>query len=129
MKLTFSNLLTILLVASAFVAVLVFALGQIQTNNDEYQSYIKYSTSKLSLGYDYSCDQSVYGLFVNLTNSGHKTIDNFQVSVTNELCVGGVPSLPVALNSGQSIQFYVYTTEQNGTLSITGNNTNLFIRF
>lgn len=124
-----ANVLTILLIIVASAGVLAFVLGQIQFDNDAYQSNIEYMFSRLSPSYDYSCDENVYGLSVSLKNNGDKMVQDLQVSVTNELCVGAIPPLPSSLNQNQSIQFYVYTTQENGTLSVTGNNTNLFIRF
>jgi hypothetical protein len=128
-KLKLGNVLTIVVVITACVAILGFALGQIQYNNEEYQSYIKYSFTRIALKYDYSCDENVYGLYLNLVNNGDRIVQDFQVSVTNALCVGSVPPLPNSLNPGQSVKFYVYTTAPNGTITVTGNNTNLFIRF
>ena len=128
-RMKLSNVLTLIVIASVALAVLGFALGQIQLSKEEYQSNIKYQFSRISLRYDYSCDESVYGLFLTLQNKGNKTVQNLQISVTNELCVGSIPPLPTVLNPGQSIQFYVYTTVANGTVSISGNNTDLFIQF
>ncbi len=128
-KIKLGNVLTVIVIALACVAVLIVALGQFQYDREEYQSYIKYTFTRQYLQYDYSCDQSVYGLYIVLTNSGDKTVQNLQVSVTNGLCVGAIPPLPSALNASQSIQFYVYTTVPNGTVTVTGNNTDLSIGF
>jgi hypothetical protein len=128
-SLKLSNVLTIVVVVSAAIAILGFALGQIQYDNEQYQANIRYQFTRISLRYDYSCDENVYGLYVNLQNNGSKIVQNLQVSVTNELCVGSIPPLPGTLDPGQSIQFYVYTTEPNGTITVSGNNTEVFIRF
>jgi hypothetical protein len=123
------NILTLIVIASVALAALGLALGQIQLSKEEYQSNIKYQFSRIPLRYDYSCGENVFGLFITLQNNGKKTVQNLQVSVTNELCVGSIPPLPNILNPGQSIQFYVYTTVANGTVSVSGNNTDLFIQF
>jgi len=123
------RVLTVVLVVMTSAALVIIVLGQMELSSDEYQSNISYSLSRVALKYDYSCEENVYGLYLNLTNLGTKIVQNFQVSVTNELCVGSVPPLPSYLNPGQSLQFYLYTTSPNGTISVTGNNTNLFINF
>jgi hypothetical protein len=128
-NLKLSNVLTIIVVVSAALAVLGFALGQIQFDNEQYQADINYQFTRISLRYDYSCDENVFGLYVTLQNNGDKIVQNLQVGVTNELCVGSIPPLPGALNPGQSIKFYVYTTEPNGTITVSGNNTDVYIRF
>ena len=124
-----SNVLTIIVVVSAAIAVLGFVLGQIQFDQEQYQANIKFQFTRISLKYDYSCDENVYGLYVILQNTGNKIVQNFEVSVTNALCVGSVPPLPSALDPGQSIKFYVYSTEPNGTVTVSGNNTDVYIRF
>jgi hypothetical protein len=129
MKFKLGNLLSIILVVIACSAVAVIALGQVLQNEDAYQSNIRYSFTRLYLNYDYSCDENVYGLYVDIINGGNKMVQNLSVSVTNELCVGSIPPLANALDAGQSIKFYIYTTEPNGTVSVTGNNTDLVIRF
>jgi hypothetical protein len=123
------NVLTVTLVAFACIAVFGVALGQIQISGEEYQSNISYSFTRLSLMYDYSCDQNVYGLHVFLKNNGVKSVQNLEVAITNALCVGSIPPLATSLSQGQSIQFYLYTTVPNGTITVTGNNTDLFIHF
>jgi hypothetical protein len=128
-SLNLGTVLTIILVASACITVLGFLLGQIQFNREEYQSEMRYSFTRIPLRYDYSCDEDVYGLYVNLSNNGSKMVQGLQASITNALCVGGTPPLPSVLKPNQSIQFYVYSTEQNGTLTVSGNNTDVFIRF
>ena len=128
-SLKLSNVLTIIVVVSAALTVLGFALGQIQFDNEQYQANIQYQFTRISLRYDYSCDENVFGLYVALQNTGDKIVQNLQVSVTNELCVGSIPPLPSTLDSGQSIKFYVYSTEPNGTVTVSGNNTYVYIRF
>ena len=122
------TLLTAILIVFASASILLIALGQVQQSRDEYRS-IEYSFTRIALRYDYSCDESVYGLSVILSNNGEKLVQNLDVSVTNGLCVGSVPPLPSFLNPGQSIQFYIYSSSPNGTISVTGNNTDLLIHF
>jgi hypothetical protein len=128
-KLKLGNVLTILLILVVASTVIVLVLGQVEQNANEYQSYIKFSYSRLYLTYDYSCDQNVYGLYLTLTNAGSKMVSNFSVSVSNALCVGSVPPLPSTFYPSQSLKFYVYSADQNGTVSIMGNNTNLLVSF
>ena len=124
----FGKFLTITVVVLASFSILVIVLGQIEQSREEYQS-LGYSFTRIALRYDYSCDESVYGLSVDLSNNGEKLVQNLSVSVTNGLCVGSVPPLPGSLSPGQSIQFYIYTSAPNGTISVTGNNTDLLINF
>ena len=122
-----ATLLTVVLVVLASISIIVLMKEQSETSS-EYQS-ISYSFARISLRYDYSCDENVYGLYIGLTNNGSKFVQNLTVSVTNGLCVGSVPPLPSFLSQRQTIHFYVYTSSPNGTISVTGNNTDFSIRF
>jgi len=127
-SLKLGTILTAIVVVLASVSALLIVLGQVQENQDEYMS-VEYSFSRIALRYDYSCDENVYGLAITLTNNGTKLIQDFNVTITNGLCVGSVPPLPSLLSPGQSIQFYLYSSSPNGTVSVTGNNTDILIHF
>ena len=126
---SFSNILTLALIVLAISGTVVFVLGQNQFDSTEYASHIKYTFTRLSLRYDYSCDQNVYGLFLILKNAGSKNVENLSIAVSDELCVGSIPPIQTELRSNQSVDLYIYSTAPNGTVSVTGNDTNLFIRF
>ena len=64
-----------------------------------------------------------------ITNTGDENVVNLSASITDPLCVGGFPMLPPTLKASSTISFYVQTTTSNGTLSISGNNTFVQIRF
>lgn len=113
----------------AISSVTLFVTVELIQSQMSYQSNLVYSLSKTTLDYDYSCDQQVYDLNLNLLNNGSKYVSNFEISVTNELCVGAVPPLPNVLNPHQKLSLDLYTTSLNGTITITGNNTVLLIRF
>src|SRR5579872_2938450 len=120
-KISLTTILTVILIVLASSSVFALVLGQNEFNGAEYQSNIKYSFTRISLRYDYSCDENVYGLYLNLTNTDPKSVENLSVGVTNELCVGSIPPTPSALLPDHSITLYIYTTSANGTVSITGN--------
>ncbi|MGI0078425.1 MAG: hypothetical protein ACRECH_02265 [Nitrososphaerales archaeon] len=96
---------------------------------DAYNMSIKYSVSKLPASYDFSCDEPVYGLYVVISNNGTKTVADFSVSISNPLCKAAVPPLSNALLPSQQAMFYVYSSQQDGTLTISGNNTLVEINF
>lgn len=127
--LRFGNILSVILIVIAASTAAVILLGQIGLNANEYQSEIKYSYSRVNLSYDYSCEENVFGLYLVVTNAGQKTVENLSVYVTNALCVGSVPPLTNTLYPNQSLKFYVYSSAQNGTVTIMGNNTDLLVRF
>lgn len=124
-----SNALTIIVVILTIGTVAVFMLGQSGLRREEYRSNLKYSYTREVPTYDYSCAENVYGLYVILTNTGAKIVDNLSVSITNPLCVGSVPPLPASLDPNQTIKLYLYSDFQNGTVTISGNNTDLQIAF
>lgn len=121
------RVLTILVVilALGFAATLIF------TNLEAQNQYgaLTYSVSKLSPEYDYSCDEPVYGLYVILSNNGSKAIADFSVSISNPLCKGAVPPLTNVLLPSQHLGLYLYSTQENGTLTVSGNNTMVEISF
>ena len=94
-----------------------------------YDGSIKYNVSKLPPGYDYSCDEPVYELYVVISNNGSKTVSDFAVSISNPLCKGAIPPLPGLFLPSQQIKFYAFSSVQNGTLTISGNNTMIQINF
>lgn len=124
-----SRVLTIALVLFAIVATGAAAYSYFTSTIYSYTPSVKYSISKISPEYDYSCSQPIQGIYVILDNSGAKSIQGFAVSVSNPLCKGAVPPLPSQLGGNASLKFYVYSTETNGTITVRGNNTLLQIKF
>ena len=94
-----------------------------------YGGYIKYTFSRLPASYDYSCDEPVYGLYIAISNNGTKSVSGFSVSISSPLCKGAIPVLSNALLPLQEIRFYVYSSQENGTITVSGNNTMISINF
>ena len=123
------RILTIILVVLIASTAVVLGIGYYQQVQAAYQSNLKYSFSRIVLQFDYSCDTNVTGLYLSLTNAGTKVVQDLNIQITNPLCVGAVPPLPSSLNASQTIKMYLYTTVPNGTITVTGNNTVLSIKF
>jgi hypothetical protein len=113
----------------AIAALLSVIYVQSYIAGNAYGASIKYTISRDQPGYDYSCDEPVYGIYVSLSNNGTKTVSYFSVAITNPLCAGSVPPLPSDLTQFQALKFYVYSTAPNGTVTISGNNTLVEIKF
>lgn len=124
-----SRVLTIALVLLTVGAIGAVAYSYYTSSLYSYTPNLKYRISKLSPQYDYSCSQPIQGIYVILDNSGQKSIQGFVVSVSNPLCKAAVPPLPSLLDENASLKFYVYSTETNGTITVSGNNTLLLIKF
>jgi hypothetical protein len=124
-----SKVLSILVVVLAVLAVSVIAYTQILLVRNSYNSKIEVSFSKSPVAYDYSCSSNDYQISFVIKNTGSKSVVGLSVSITNPDCNGGVPSLPPILNASSTISFDAQTTTENGTLSISGNNTFVQIRF
>ena len=119
-----------LVIVFAVLAVGTLLYSQYVTTSEAYGNSIVYNFGRESRSYDYTCNEPVYGIHVALLNNGTKTVSGFSVSVTNPLCNGAVPSnLPAQFPHAQTVAFYVYSTQQNGTVTISGNNTLVQIRF
>jgi len=116
-------------VAGAVIAFGGVVLGQVLQDTPNYGTELRYSLERIQLRYDYSCDENVYGLYLVLNNSGPKTVSSLSITLTNELCVGAIPSIPNTLSANESLKIYLYSTESNGTITISGNNTELNIGF
>ncbi|MDG6997449.1 MAG: hypothetical protein JRN52_16160 [Nitrososphaerota archaeon] len=123
------RVLTALLVVVAIAALALVVSSQVEQARIEYNISIEYSLSKQGGNFDYSCDEPFYSVFLRVSNNGSKVVNDFTISISNGLCKGAVPPLPSSLNSGQSIQIYLYTTKQNGTITISGNNTLIYVNF
>jgi hypothetical protein len=121
--------LTILVVAAAVAALTLVYFEQMEGIQQSYNSEIGFSVSKEQGSFDYSCDQPFYGLYLKVSNEGSKVVSDFSISITNPLCKGAVPPLPSELLPSHSIAIYLYSTEQNGTVTISGNNTMIFLKF
>jgi hypothetical protein len=126
---TLSRVLTIVLIFVAISATGTAAYSYYTSTSNSYSPNLKIRYSKLAPQYDYSCLQPIQGIYVVLNNSGDKSIQDFSVSVSNPLCKGAVPPLPSQLKENASLDFYVYSTETNGTITVSGNNTLLLVKF
>lgn len=124
-----SKFLTIALVILAIITVSVVSYNLIQSSKNSYNSEIKYSFSRSPLVYDFSCGENDYQIHFTITNIGEKNVEHISVTVTNPICVGGSPVVPASLNASSALDFYVQTTNPNGTLTISGNNTLVRVRF
>ncbi|MCL5068023.1 MAG: hypothetical protein M1368_06690 [Thaumarchaeota archaeon] len=119
-----------LVIVFALLAVGALVYSQYVTTSEAYGNSLVYNFSRETRSYDYTCDEPVYGIHVALLNNGTKTVSGFSVSVTNPLCNGAVPStLPAQFPPAQRLAFYVYSAQQNGTVTVSGNNTLVQIRF
>ena len=118
-----------MVVAGAVIAFGGIILGQVLSVTPNYGNKLRYSLERIQLRYDYSCDENVYGLYLVLNNSGAKSVSGLSVAMTNELCVGAIPPIPNTLSPNESLKIYLYSTESNGTITISGNNTELNIGF
>ncbi len=105
------------------------AVIEYQMSVQDYGREIVVSFSRVALRYDYSCNEPVYGLYITVLNNGSKAVSNFNVSVSNALCVGALPALASVLMPFHSIKFYAYSSSANGTLIISGNNTFVAVSF
>lgn len=110
-------------------ASIVFAVSYIEFSKSNYKDSIKYSLTENQIGFDYSCNERVYSLYLVLTNVGPKLIQNLSLSVTNGICEGAVPPIPPSLPPSRNISLYLYTNTQSGSVTVSGNNTLLTIKF
>lgn len=122
-------MLSIAVIVLAISAVSAIAYTQFQASRDNYNSKIQYSFIKTPVAYDYSCDENDYQIYFVIDNIGSKNVIDLSVSITNPLCEDAVPPLPASLNASSSLSFYVQSTQQNGTLTLSGNNTFVQISF
>jgi hypothetical protein len=111
------------------IAISAFAYNQLIVSRNSYNSEIQYSVSRSPVVYDYSCDEYDYQIHFVIMNSGVKNVLDFSASITNPLCVGGNPILLRTLNASSTLSFYAQSTNPNGTLTISGNNTFVQIKF
>ena len=126
---TLSKVLTITVIALAVVAVSAVAYSQLLAARDSYNSAISVSFHKSPATYDYSCGESDYQVYFTVRTTGPKTVADLSVAVTDPLCVGAVPVLANILNASSEISFYVQSAAENGTLTISGNNTLVLVKF
>lgn len=124
-----SRILTIAVMILAIVTVSAVSYNLLRASDNSYNLEIKYSFSRYPLVYDYSCGENDYQLYFAISNTGEMNVENLSATVTHPLCVGGNPILAPTLNASSSVDFYVQTTNPNGTLTISGNNTLVRIRF
>lgn len=124
-----NRLLSVLSIVVLLSATLVFVTSYLEFSNTNYKSNIKYDLSKGSQSFDYSCNEKVYSLFLVLKNTGSKLVQDLSISVTHGICKGAVPPIPSSLAPVQKISLYVYTYSPNGTITVSGNNTLVSIKF
>ncbi|MHB1907908.1 MAG: hypothetical protein ACYCQJ_03430 [Nitrososphaerales archaeon] len=120
------TVLVILLAVSSVSAVLY---SQYFAASKSYNSSIKYTFEKSPLAYDYSCDQNDQQIYFMIKNVGSKLVSGLAFSLSSPLCKGALPLLPNVLNASSTLDFYAQSATQNGTLTISGNNTFVVISF
>ncbi len=129
MVLKFNQLLTIAVVAVGVLSLGFVILGQFFQNNADYGQEVRYSFSRIALRYDYSCGENVYGIYLVLNNTGTRTVNELSLGITHELCVGAIPPLPSSLLPRHTLKLYLYSTDMNGAITMSGNNTTVMIPF
>lgn len=126
---TIGRLLTIVVIVLAAALIISLVYGQFVNSEYSYNSNVKYSFEKSPVSYDYSCQQNDYQLLFTIKNAGNKTVTDFSASISNPLCVGALPAIASQFNSSQTLTFFAQTTSENGTLTLSGNNTYVNIMF
>jgi hypothetical protein len=127
---TLSRALTIGVIALAIIAVSILAYTQFNIITNSYSSKIRVTFVRSPETYDYSCGESDYQLYFVVDNIGSKSVADLSLSITNPLCSGGVPpNLPKILGASSTLSFEAQSSNQNGTLTITGNNTLVEVNF
>jgi hypothetical protein len=124
-----SRILTIAVVVLGIVTAGAVIYSQYYAAQASYNSEITYSFAKSPESYDYSCDVEEYQIFFTIKNVGQKNVVDLSASITDPDCVGGTPDLPGSLNASSMISFFAQTTSVNGTLTFSGNNTFVAIKF
>jgi hypothetical protein len=124
-----SKILSIAVIILAIAAVSVLGYTQFLAMKNSYNSKIQVSFVKSPVAYDYSCNTNDYQIYFMIDNTGSKNVADLSVSISNPLCVGGIPSLPQTLNASSMLSFYAQSSAENGTLTISGNNTFVEIKF
>jgi hypothetical protein len=126
---SFSRILTIAVIALAIVAISSLIYSQSLITNNSYNSEIQVSFTKSPVAYDYSCGTNDYQIHFVIRNTGSKNVVGFSVSITSPLCAGSLPSIPDSLNASSTVAFYAQSSSENGTLTISGNNTLVQVNF
>jgi hypothetical protein len=125
-----SKILTLIVIILAIAAVSALVYSQFNTMKDSYNSKIKVTFVKSAAAFDYSCGTSDYQIYLVVDNTGAKNVVDLSVSITNPLCSGGIPGiLPKSLNASSKMSFTAESSTENGTLTISGNNTLVQINF
>jgi hypothetical protein len=96
---------------------------------NSYNNQIQYSFVRYPVSFDYSCQTNDYQIQFIIRNVGAKSVQGLEFSITNPLCVGALPFIPNQLNSSSALNFFVQTTAPNGTMTLSGNNTYVQIKF
>ena len=126
---TISRVLTVAVIVFGAAALISITYTQILASQNSYNREIHVSFSKSPAAYDYSCETNDYQIYFVLKNLGTKVITGLSISITNPLCVGSIPELPTTLTASSNMSFEAETTTENGTLTISGNNTYVLINF
>lgn len=126
---TVSRVLTIAVIVLGVTALFSITYSQILTNQNSYNREISVSFSKSPVTYDYSCETNDYQIYFVLKNLGTKVVTGLSISITNPLCVESTPALRTTFNDSSTLSFYAQTTTENGTLTISGNNTYVLTNF
>jgi hypothetical protein len=126
---TISRALTVAVIVVGVAALVSITYSLILAGQNSYNNDIHVSFSKSPATYDYSCGTNDYQIYFVLKNLGTKVVTGLSISITSPLCVGSVPSLPTTLDASSSLSFEAETTSENGTLTISGNNTYVLINF
>jgi hypothetical protein len=124
-----SRILTLFVICLGIVTVGALVYTQFFSIRDSYNPEIVYSFTKSPVTYDYSCEVNEYQVQFVIKNTGPKNVDDLSVSITNPDCEGSLPVFPSAFNSSSTLNFAAQTTAENGTLTVSGNNTFVQIMF
>lgn len=122
-------MLTMAVVAVGVISVSIFAVTQYQYAMESYQGNIVYSIQRMPVLYDYSCDENIYEIGLSVLNNGTKLVTGLSFSISNAICVGSVSNYSSTLDPRQSMTVDLYSSVQNGTITVTGNNTILLVHF
>ena len=122
-------ILSVIATVVVISAASVFLYSYLDSSGTNYANNLKYSITASPIGFDYSCNERVYSVYLTLANAGNESVQHLSLSVTNGICEGAVPPIPSTLVPAQSLAIYLYSDVENGTVTVSGNNTFLTIKF
>jgi hypothetical protein len=126
---TTSRILTIAVFVLGIAALVSITYAQFVANQNSYNREISITFSKSPAAFDFTCKTNDYQIYFVLKNLGSKAVTGLSISITNPLCEVAIPLLPKTLNASSSISFEAQTEVQNGTLTVSGNNTFVQVGF